>query len=125
MSDKAKRLLKQALQAYRDEDDSSRLGSYRDAITDLLHLINKDKMVSKECPGYSVRDIADEGYGAFMEELEQAEYDKMVKIPDKDLPLHINDKWEFDSVIQEFWNRVKGVDPCLSKDTSTENSSAS
>ena len=79
MSDKAKRLLKQALQAYRDDDGTSRLGSYRDAVTDLLHLINKDKKLEKESPNYPVRDIADEGYGAFMEELEQAEYDKMLK----------------------------------------------
>jgi len=62
---------------------------------------------------------------SYMEERESNEYERMMQIPDKDLPLHMNESWEFDTVTQEFWKRLKGVDPCLSKDTSTENSSAS
>jgi hypothetical protein len=110
MSDRAKLLLRQAVQAYEDDDGASKLGSYRDAMTDLLHFVDEDETVKKLNPGYPVRDLADEAFGSFMEELEQAEYDKMQAIPDKDLPLHIHDKWEFDTVNQEFWKRLKEVE---------------
>jgi hypothetical protein len=125
MSDRAKLLLRQAVQAYEDDDGASKLGSYRDAMTDLLHFVDEDETVKKLNPGYPVRDLADEAYGSFMEELEQAEYDKMMKIIPKDLPLHLHDKWEFDTVNQEFWKRMEGADTCSSKDTSTASSSAS
>jgi len=125
MSAKAKRYLARAIKAYIEEDEASELGAYRDAITDLLHLATEDKLVMKKNPGYPVRDLADEAYGSYMEERENNEYERMMQIPDKDLPLHMNGPWEFDTVTQEFWRRLKGVDPCLLKDTSTENSFAS
>ena len=125
MSAQAKQLLAKAVKVYIGVDGASSLGAYRDAITDLLHLATEDKTVLKENPGYPMQNLAIDAYGAYVEERESNEYERMMQIPDKDLPLHMNEPWEFDTVTQEFWKRLKGVDPCLSKDTSTENSSAS
>jgi hypothetical protein len=128
VSIKARRLLVRAIKIYREEDGASEPGAYRDAITDLLHLATEDKQLLKDNPGYPsrgyVRNLQDEAYSAYMEERESNEYKRMMQIPDKELPLHINESWEFDTVTQEFWKRLKGTESCSLKDTSTESSSA-
>jgi hypothetical protein len=129
MSDKAKRLLKQAVKVYLYEDGAGS-GGYKDAIADLLHLARKDKPFLKGYPVWegkypSFRYLVDDAYAIYTEERENAEVEKLHRISKKNLPLHIHNEWEFETVRREFEARLKGVPPCSSKDTSTESSSAS
>jgi len=48
MSAKAVSLIKQAVKIYLEEDGASKFGSYRDAVTDLLHLADMDLTLQKE-----------------------------------------------------------------------------
>ena len=129
MSEKARRLLKQAIKVYVDEDGAGS-GGYKDAVADLLHLARKDKKFLKSYPVWDgkfpmLKYLVDEAYDIYEEERINAEVEKLHKIPDKDLPLYIHDVWEYLNIRAEFEKRLKGADPCSSKDTSTENSSAS
>ena len=130
MSDRARKLLKQAIKAYLEDDGSSRQSSYRDAVTDILHMARADKRMLKTYPVYDgkfplLKYFVDEAYDVYEEERTNAEIAKLNKIPDKELPLHLHDEWEDRDVRAAFEKRLKGVDPCSSKDTSTKNSSAS
>ena len=111
MSDKAKKLLKQAVKVYLEEDGATEMGSYRDAITDLLHMAKKNKVVMKDAgdePYPHLKfELLDSCYDIFLEESESTEYDKVVNIPARELPLHLDDKFFFDSSRKLFDERLK------------------
>jgi len=114
----AKDHLKNALKCYREESGASRMSSYRDVVTDILHLAFNDKELRKE---WKVPDkgaaananwdanikayVIDNGYSGFEEEREQAEYDFMYGIKNDDLPLYVNHEWEF--MGKEYLTRLK------------------
>jgi len=123
MSEKARDLIRQAVEEYQSGDGASRLGSYRDVVTDLLHLAAADKEL-KDRPDddkrgdlgnwvlENLRYIAEEAYDLFMEERENAELEKVNNIPLKELPLHIvRNKWEFDTSLIRIEERLKGKFP--------------
>ena len=115
-----KTLLKKAVEAYRADQGASDMGSYRDAITDLLHMAFNDKELRK---GWMTNDrgiqdnlnwdaaIKDyliyESYDTFEEERETTENTKVGNIPDDELALHVNDIWEFESSRNLFNWRLK------------------
>lgn len=106
MSQKAKQLLRQAVRLYLVEDGATDLGSYRDAVTDLLHLARK-KLGKTQSIDMLYHWICSMGYESFQEELENAEIAKVNKIPDSDLPLHKIDEFEFDAAKTQFEERLK------------------
>jgi hypothetical protein len=94
MSNKAKQLLMEAVQEYQSGDGASRLGSYQDAVADLLHLAHDDEILRIECSCANGRDwiaefqnIADQGVYSFEEERQQTEYKEVNEIDLKDLLL--------------------------------------
>lgn len=104
VSKKAKRLIQKAVQEYQSEDGASRRGSYRDVITDVLHLVHGNEALRVEASYATNKEwlselyfILDSAYDAFMEEREQAESEEVKQIPPKDLPLYIEHDWEFES----------------------------
>ena len=121
MSRKAKALLKQAVTLYYTKDGATPMGAYRDAVTDLLHLAYAQKRlrpVSGRLTKGSKADrlkeldiwILQAAHSGFLEEVEQAEYDKIAKISYKELPLHMSllDTLEFDSSKEYFKKRLSG-----------------
>jgi hypothetical protein len=109
MSDKARKLIKQAIQSHLDDDGASDIGAYRDVVTEVLHFAHKK---FKTGP-YSGMDmlrhwICSGGFDGFEEELEEAELRKLNKIPDKKLPLHTREEFECESVQKAFEFRLKG-----------------
>jgi hypothetical protein len=108
MSDKARKSIEQAIRSHLDDDGASERGAYRDVITEILHL------AKKKFPNLSNEGLfhitCDEGYDVFMEELELMELDKLNKIPDRKLPLHSINEFEFESVKKAFEKRLKGDD---------------
>lgn len=107
MSDKAKNLIRQALQLYQTDDGASLVGSYRDLMTDLIHTAFADEELRKEMstPSIETEEALDywgeqieftfnEAWSAFKEEIEMQEHERLCKIPKKDLPL-VNDEWLF------------------------------
>ena len=124
MSEKARDLIRQAVEEYQSGDGASRLGSYRDVVTDLLHLAAADKELKdrpdddkpNDLHGWLVENlqpsILGEAYDLFMEERENAELEKVNNIPLKELPLHIvRNKWEFDTSLIRIEERLKGKFP--------------
>lgn len=117
MSDKARKLIKQAIQSHLDDDGASDIGAYRDVVTEVLHLAHKKfKTGNTYISGrpYSNRDtlklwVCGEGFSGFEEELEEEEARKLSKIPDKKLPLHTVEEFQFESVQLMFVERLKGV----------------
>jgi hypothetical protein len=112
MSLKAKRLLKQAVKAFLEEDGASDIGTYRDCVTDILHLAYKEarakiKKPAKDTLDYLNHFICAMGFEAFQEELENAEIEKVNKIPDSKLPLHSMDEFSFDVAKTQFEERLK------------------
>jgi len=112
--------LKKAIKYYLEVDGASNIGSYRDVITDTLHLAFKDKKLRKEWvkPDKGVKDNANwdatlkdqllwAGYDNYNEERENKELRKLNLIPAKDLPLYIDHPWEF--VADEFEKRLKNA----------------
>lgn len=75
MSDKARRLIKQAIQSHLNDDGASETGAYRDVVTEVL------KFAKKKFPNLSneglLHSICDEGYDGFMEEIELEELKKL------------------------------------------------
>lgn len=100
MSKKAKALIREAVKLYRDEDGASEFGSYRDVVTDVLHLFRADVDATGACPqspsGPDIRYVLDEGFVMYLDERRTAERKHLDEIPDKELPLHLDDVWEFD-----------------------------
>jgi hypothetical protein len=112
MSLKAKRLLKQAVKAFLEEDGASDIGAYRDCVTDILHLAYKEARAKITKPAKATLDylnnfICAMGFEAFQEELENAEVNKVDKIPDKKLPLHTADEFQFPVAKNQFEERLK------------------
>jgi hypothetical protein len=93
------KLLKQALACY--EDDGT--AAYRDAISDLCWI------AYKAMPNIDIGTVVVAAKAMFIAELEEdlvnEEYEKVMAIPAKDLPLYLNCKWKYhmDSV---FKNRL-------------------
>jgi hypothetical protein len=114
MSDKAKHLLLEVVQEYQSGDGATRLGSYQDAVADLLHLAHDDEILRIECSCANGRDwigelqnIAYQGVYSFEEERQQAEYKEVNEIALKDLPLYIDHDWEFESSRDRVEERLK------------------
>jgi hypothetical protein len=109
MSDKARKLIKQAIQSHLDDDGASDIGAYRDVVTEVLHFANK-KFKTGPYSGLDMLRhwICGEGFSGFEEELEEEEANRLNKIPDKKLPLHTVDEFKFESVQQLFVERLKG-----------------
>lgn len=109
MSKKAKALLKKAIELYKSDDDATDSGAYRDAITDICHLAMEsgtnfpwtNDLLS------NIRMTLDEGFSVFEEETENQEHNKIMNTPAKDLPLHIGDKYLFESNREYFEERLK------------------
>jgi len=114
MSDKAKQLLQEAVNEYLSGDGASRLGSYRDAITDILHLAHDDEILRTEFGDPKGKDwidefqpIVDESVFSFEEEREIAESKKVNEIALKDLPLYIDHDWEYNSSMDRVEERLR------------------
>ena len=117
MSDRAKELLAEAIHEYQSGDGASRLGSYRDAATDILHLVYGDEKLRKDekCEDSQdwfsrLRILLDETYQVFIEEKEEAEMAEVDAIPLKELPLHIEHDWIFDGSRQRLEQRLRDKD---------------
>jgi len=115
MSNKAKQLLIEAVQEYQSGDGASRLGSYQDAVADLLHLAHADEILRAEYGNPNGRDwiekaknIALGGVCSFKEERQQTEYKEVNEIALKDLPLYVDHDWEFDTSKDRIEERLKG-----------------
>ena len=89
MSTIAKKYLKQALRSYLEDDDATRLGAYRDALTDLMRMAMKDRFIMQGAgndPFIHLKTTLIGGaYGVFLEESENAEFDRIVKIKSRNL----------------------------------------
>lgn len=111
MSVKAKKLLKEVIRIYRDEDGATEMGSYRDAFTDLMHMVMKDKAVKLDRSGdvyANIKiDLVNDAYSVFVDESESAENALITKLKTRDLPLHLNDKHQFDSSRKLLTDRLK------------------
>jgi hypothetical protein len=112
MSDKARKLIKQAIQSHLDDDGASDIGAYRDVVTEVLHFAYKElrKKTTKTAEptlDYLNTWICSMGFEAFQEEIELAEIEKVNKIPDKKLPLHTVDEFQLDSAKTQFVERLK------------------
>lgn len=101
---------------YYRKEGSSILGSYCDAITDILHRAQKDPSLKKL---YAINDpedwanfiedhVSQEALNMFREEMEIIEYRKIKAIPRKKLPLHISDDFQFETNRKYFLKRMKG-----------------
>jgi hypothetical protein len=106
MSDNARKLIKQAIKLHLTEDGASDMGAYRDAITEVMHFARK-KFKDKSLDELQER-IINEGFQGFLEELELIEQQKLHRIPDKNLPLHSMDEFEFLTTQNLFIERLKG-----------------
>lgn len=104
MSAKAKKLIRETLKAYQEEDGATEKGSYRDLVTDLLHIASMKKT-------YKGRDIhceiLDEAWDMYLEERKTKEQDRITKIPAKDLSLHLHDEFEFEESRSYLEERIK------------------
>jgi hypothetical protein len=105
MNEIALRHLRQAVKAYLKKDGASTIGAYRDCVTDILHLAYKETN-PKDLDTFQSM-ISSSGFEVFYEELETAEVDKVNKIPDKKLPLHSVNEFEFDVAKTQFIERLK------------------
>lgn len=116
MSEKAKRLIIEAIEEYQSEDGASRLGSYRDAVTDLLHLAHSNETLrvewadgnAREFIGHLYNHVVGEGYDMFMEERATAELKQVNELKLKELPLYIDHDWEFEDSGLKVAERLKG-----------------
>lgn len=104
MSDKAKQFVAQAVRSYRAEDGATELGSYRDLVCDLLHMANSEQSVDLQ------QWVLKEGWDMFQEECEQEEHNNIARIPERDLTLHMDQEFEFESSRVYLEQRIKGTD---------------
>jgi len=109
--EKPKVLLLRAIQAYEKVDGATKLGSLRDAITDVLHEAYRKKVCNYTSdPLKNVEMLQQDAYQMFCEEEEEAEIKTMMAIPKKKLPLHIHDMYKFETTKGLFTKRLKGED---------------
>ncbi|TRZ48562.1 MAG: hypothetical protein D4S01_10130 [Dehalococcoidia bacterium] len=107
-----RQLIQQAIQAFRDDDDASDVGSYRDVITEVLHMFVEDVCVRYHYTmdgelypeAYPLIDVA---WSVFVDEKRNAELEKVNNIKVKDLPLHIHDSFEFPVVYTYLLKRLE------------------
>lgn len=119
---KPKNYIQRAVKAFREQHGASDLGSYRDVVTDILHMAFNDEKLRKaqttpsnhnyiatnqDWDAYIKDQIAYGGYDVFQEERLNAELSLVRKIPTEDLPLHVNDEWEFEECRALFESRLK------------------
>lgn len=111
-----KNLVSHLIKLYKKEG-STILGSYIDAITDILHRARKDPSLKKLYPAINnsedwanfIEDsVSQEALNLFREEMEVIEYRKIQAIPRKKLPLHLLDDFQFETNREYFLKRVKG-----------------
>ena len=121
MSDKAREFLLKAVANYVEEDGASELGGYRDVITDIMHAAFDDMALRKRHQPHAnslaesnqnwdafLKDqLVMAGYDAFQEERETAENKMVENISREDLPIYVNERWEFASSLQIYESRVK------------------
>lgn len=107
-----KDLIREAVKGYYEEHGATSIGSYRDVITDLLHIAAEDKSLYKDLPKIGKRTvlhyILDEGYDMYQEERRNAETEMVGTIKKENLPLHINDDFEFEENKEFFKSRLSG-----------------
>lgn len=112
-----KDLIREAVRLYQEEQGATSLGSYRDVVTDLLHTAAEDKSLHKDLPKIDKRTdlhyILDEGYDMYQEERRNAEAEKIGSIKEENLPLHINDDFEFEENRADFKRRLSGSKKCV------------
>jgi hypothetical protein len=117
MSDKARALLVELVQELQSGDGATRLGSYQDVVADLLHLANKDEILRAEQNNPNNTDwihtmdaiITNPGFSTFMEERWHKEVARIKEIPKKELPLYLNQDWEFPHDSKQYVEqRIKG-----------------
>lgn len=113
MSDKARALIEEAIHEYQSGDEATRLGSFRDLVTDLLHLASSDEILCAEQNNPPDWDGKLEGLiltgavGVFYEEKQTQEYEKVSAIPADELPLYIGHEWAWATSKQLFQERIK------------------
>lgn len=108
MSDKAREHIRKAIQLYLEEDGATERGAVRDAITDALHIAD-DVDVNRMCND-RLKDkdmLAQEAYDCYEEEERDEEIGRIDKIPDSDLPLHLDDYFEFEDSKSYLEERIK------------------
>ena len=118
MSERAKELLAEAIDEFQSGDGATRLGSYRDAISDILHLAHDDKELRKEEIGDGLVSVwfnklgrtSDDGWVMFIDEKETEEMAEVEAIPLKKLPIYIGHDWMFNGSIERFEQRLKDKD---------------
>jgi hypothetical protein len=113
MSDKARKLIREAVKAHLVEDGASDLGAYRDVVTEVLHLAYHNNKLN----GWERTDdfrmflkdtLLNEAFLGFEEEVENDEMARIAKIPKTNLPLYINQVWETEAGLKMYQNRLKG-----------------
>jgi hypothetical protein len=102
--------IKMAINLYKKE--ATAFGAYRDAVTDILHLLRADKTAQKNLhsrfgkPDYF--HVCSEGWDVFLEECVNAEIEIIDKAARKNqLPLLINHKWEFAEAVEYYKELMK------------------
>jgi hypothetical protein len=116
MSDKARALIKQAIEIHEKEDGASNYGKYRDVITEVLHLAYNDTKLRRGNMDEDYRrNLKDRliypGFDNFEEEVTDAEIASIDKIKEKDLPLSLTKKWETTEGSEYYLEKLKGKDP--------------
>lgn len=104
MSVKARKLIRETLKAYQEEDGATEKGSHRDLVTDLLHIAS----MKKAYKGRDIHcDILDEAWDMYQEERKTKEQDRITKIPVENLSLHLHDEFEFEESRSYLEERIK------------------
>jgi len=116
MSDKARALIKQAVEINETEDGASSYGKYRDIITDVLHLAYNDTELRSGNKTALYRNalkdwVVEAGFENFEEEVANAEIERIDKIEEKDLPLSLTKEWETNEGHEYYLEKLKGKDP--------------
>lgn len=89
--------IRRALKYYLDVDGASMSGAFRDAFTDVFHLMYEFKLPLTNNSRPNALDIADDGFSMCEQEREEAENSKLNAIPRDELLLHIKDYLQYDS----------------------------
>lgn len=128
MSDEAKEFIRQALQSYQFGDGASLVGSCRDLVTDLIHEMMGNKEILKRMKKHYgtpliVKNEDDlsaiesiirnsillNAWGAYKEEIENAEWKEINDTPKKDLPLLLMHEWVFETSQALYEERLKDI----------------